>query len=67
MLPFTENLGCRNPMELDHILLGSAFTSPGGEKVSLGKMGRSFSAKAEHPDPLLSLSDHCPLKAAITD
>jgi len=67
VLPFTENLGCRNPMELDHILLGPAFTSSGGEKVSLGRMGRTLPASAEHPDPLLALSDHCPLKAVISD
>lgn len=62
-----ENLGCRNPVGLDHILLGTGLSAPGGaQKVALGKQGRSLPANADHPDPLLALSDHCPLAATAS-
>lgn len=62
-----ENLGCRNPVGLDHILISSGLKSDGhGQKVPLGKMGRTLKASAEHPDPLLALSDHCPLVATLS-
>lgn len=60
-------LGCRNPLGLDHI----AVRLPGGgpvpvaEKVPLGFLGRTLEAKAPRPDPLLAVSDHCPLKARL--
>jgi len=62
----TDNLGCRNPIGLDHILIGSGMTAPGhAEKFPLGRMGRTLSANSSHPDPLLALSDHCPLTTII--
>lgn len=60
-------LGCRNPIGLDHI----AVRLPGGgpvpiaKKVPLGFLGRTLEAKAPRPDPLLAVSDHCPLKARL--
>lgn len=56
-------LGCRNPLGLDHVAVGGGATG-GTAKVPLGKMGRTLAAAA-HPDPLLAVSDHCPLRAWI--
>jgi hypothetical protein len=60
-----DNLGCRNPVGLDHILIGSGLSAPDAVKVPLGKLGRTLPAGAQHPDPLLGLSDHCPLAATM--
>ena len=57
-------LGCRNPLGLDHVAVSGGATR-GAVKVPLGKMGRTLAADAAHPDPLLALSDHCPLRAWI--
>lgn len=57
-------LGCRNPIGLDHVVIGSALTSPAGaHKQSLGKLGetRWTEGGAE-----LGLSDHCPVAALIS-
>ena len=61
-------LGCRNPIGLDHI----AVRRPGGagvvavaEKVPLGFLGRTLGADDKRPEPLLAVSDHCPLKARL--
>ncbi|WP_165928118.1 endonuclease/exonuclease/phosphatase family protein [Rhizobium sullae] len=68
LLKRSENLGCRNPVGLDHILIGAGFSNPHpAEKVALGRQGRTLSASAEHPNPLLGLSDHCPLTAVLSD
>lgn len=65
-LSASGNLGCRNPAGLDHILVGHGLSAPNqAEKVALGKQGRTISANDTHPDPLLGLSDHCPLAATI--
>lgn len=60
-----ENLGCRNPIGLDHILVGPGVSSDGANKVPLGKRGRSLPMDQNHPDPLLAVSDHCPLTAKL--
>jgi endonuclease/exonuclease/phosphatase family metal-dependent hydrolase len=65
-LTLVDNLGCRNPVGLDHILIGQGLSSTDqAQKVALGKQGRALSANATHPDPLLALSDHCPLTATV--
>lgn len=60
-------LGCRNPLGLDHIAvrLSGGGPVPVAEKVPLGFLGRTLEAKAPRPDPLLAVSDHCPLKARL--
>lgn len=61
-------LGCRNPVGLDHIavrLPGGAGAVPVAEKVALGFLGRTMGSDDRHPDPLLAVSDHCPLKARL--
>ena len=56
------SLGCRNPLGLDHIVLGgSAQSSTGAFKVPLGRLG--FSAAGDAAS--LALSDHCPLVAQV--
>jgi hypothetical protein len=68
MLSDREGLGCRNAVGLVHVLasdrLAKAVTST--VKVPLGNLGRALPARQpQHPDPLLAVSDHCPLVAEI--
>ena len=66
ILALVDNLGCRNPVGLDHILIGPGLSSTDqAQKVALGKQGRTLSANTNHPNPLLALSDHCPLTATV--
>jgi Endonuclease/Exonuclease/phosphatase family len=62
-------LGCRNPIGLDHIAVhlpaGSGAAVPVAEKVALGFLGRTLESGDQRPDPLLAVSDHCPLKARL--
>jgi endonuclease/exonuclease/phosphatase family metal-dependent hydrolase len=63
-----SGLGCRNPVGLDHVLVsaGLAQAVMTTTKVSLGNLGRSLSARLpEYPEPLLAVSDHCPLVVEI--
>ncbi|AYG64471.1 hypothetical protein [Rhizobium jaguaris] len=64
-LSFKENLGCRNPIELDHILVGMGLAQNPAEKVALGNRGRTLPASEGHPDPLLAISDHCHLMTVV--
>lgn len=61
-------LGCRNPVGLDYILvsqtLAGAVTAT--SKVAIGSFGRSLGAEPpQKPEPLLAVSDHCPLVAEV--
>lgn len=61
-------LGCRNPIGLDHILVSGELAKAvlSTTKVSIGNFGRSLSARPpQNPDPLLAVSDHCPLVAEV--
>lgn len=61
-------LGCRNPIGLDHILVSDELAKavPSTTKGPLGNFGRSLSARPpQNPEPLLAVSDHCPLVAEI--
>ncbi|WAC27884.1 endonuclease/exonuclease/phosphatase family protein [Ancylobacter sp. SL191] len=61
-----NSLGCRNPVGLDHIVLGPGLTAgQAAVKVPLGRQGRTLPANQTHPNPLLALSDHCPLAAVV--
>ncbi|WP_421699741.1 endonuclease/exonuclease/phosphatase family protein [Ancylobacter sp.] len=64
-LAATDVLGCRNPVGLDHILVGPGLSAKEAVKVPLQRLGRTLSANATHPNPILALSDHCPLVAKI--
>jgi len=62
-------LGCRNPIGLDHITVRlPAGSGPvtGAEKVALGFLGRTLEANDKRPEPLLAVSDHCPLRARLS-
>jgi hypothetical protein len=61
-----EGLGCRNPIGLDHIAISPALRalSP-ALKIPIGVFGSTRKATPERPDPLLAVSDHCPLTAVI--
>ncbi|MBL8304952.1 MAG: hypothetical protein JNM26_19540 [Ideonella sp.] len=61
-------LGCRNPIGLDHILVSDDLAKSvlSTTKVPIGNFGRSLSARPpQNPEPLLAISDHCPLVAEI--
>lgn len=63
-----EGLGCRNPVGLDHILVSESLAPSvrAVYKVSIEQYGRSIAPKLPmYPDPLLAVSDHCPLVAEI--
>lgn len=60
-----NSLGCRNPVGLDHIFLSPSLVSGSAVKVSIGPFGGTRPATDKNPDPLLAISDHCPLKATI--
>ena len=63
-----SGLGCRNPVGLDHVLVSAGLAQAVmiTTKVSLGNLGRSLSARQpEYPEPLLAVSDHCPLVVEI--
>lgn len=60
-------LGCRNPVGLDHILVSGGLPADAARKVPLGPRGRTQEARPpQHPDPLLAVSDHCPLVTRLT-
>lgn len=66
-LSHSQNLGCRNPLGLDHILIGRGVTSAfPAEHVAVGVFGGTKPAGPNHPDPLLAISDHCPMVAKLT-
>jgi endonuclease/exonuclease/phosphatase family metal-dependent hydrolase len=63
----SENLGCRNPIGLDHVLVSQGLaTGASARKVPLGRLGSARPAGDRFPNPLLALSDHCPLVATVT-
>lgn len=61
-------LGCRNPVGLDHLLVSQALL-PNVKSVSkmpIGALGISLAARPpQFVDPLLAVSDHCPVVAEI--
>ncbi|MER9102640.1 endonuclease/exonuclease/phosphatase family protein [Mesorhizobium sp. M0848] len=66
-LGHSENLGCRNPLGLDHILISRGISSAhAAEHIAVGVFGGTKPASTAHPDPLLAISDHCPTLARIT-
>ncbi len=57
-------LGCRNPIGLDHVVIGAALASPSGAyKQSLGRAGETRWLPDGGAE--LGLSDHCPVMATI--
>lgn len=61
-----DSLGCRNPIGLDQMLISTSLTAAApATKVAIGRLGGTRPASQNHPDPLLAISDHCPLKATL--
>jgi endonuclease/exonuclease/phosphatase family metal-dependent hydrolase len=63
--PLTEKdgLGCRNPIGLDHFVISETLKPmvTTARKISIGAFGRSMSSSEKFPEPLLAVSDHCPI------
>ncbi|WP_198023137.1 endonuclease/exonuclease/phosphatase family protein [Mesorhizobium sp. LSHC414A00] len=63
----SANLGCRNPLGLDHILISRGIASAhAAEHVAIGVFGGTRPASDTHPDPLLAISDHCPMVTRLS-
>lgn len=58
-----EGLGCRNPIGLDHFIVSDSLkpSVKSAQKIAIGALGRSLSPKEGKPEPLLAISDHCPI------
>ncbi|WP_406622830.1 endonuclease/exonuclease/phosphatase family protein [Acidovorax sp. SDU_ACID1] len=67
LLSGKAGLGCRNPIGLDHILVSQSLATAvsSTSKIGIGVFGGSLPPTANRPDPLLAVSDHCPLVAEI--
>jgi hypothetical protein len=58
-----QQLGCRNPLGLDHIVIAGQLSSPAGaQKVALGELANTV---VTGDKVQLGLSDHCPVQALI--
>ena len=67
VLRFHTYLGCRNPIGLDHILLGPGLIASGdATHAPIGRLGGSRHANKDNPQPLLGIADHCPLIAKFS-
>lgn len=61
-----DSLGCRNPIGLDQMLVSTSLTAVApATKVAIGRFGGTRPVSQGHQDPLLAISDHCPLKATL--
>jgi endonuclease/exonuclease/phosphatase family metal-dependent hydrolase len=62
-----DALGCRNPIGLDHFVVSETLKTSvvGARKVAIGSFGRSMAASEMFPEPLLAVSDHCPIVMAL--
>lgn len=60
-------LGCRNGVGLDHMLVSKGLEPRVREvvKLSIGRLGRSMESLPDKPEPVLAISDHCPIVATV--
>ena len=60
-------LGCRNGVGLDHMLVSKGLEPRVTQvvKLSIGRLGRSMEPRPDKPEPLLAISDHCPIVATV--
>lgn len=66
VLRHSDYLGCRNPIGLDHVLVGPGLTARGDAKhIGIGRLGGSKHPNEGNPEPLLSIADHCPMIATV--
>ncbi|CAN7415635.1 hypothetical protein [Rhizobium sp. LjRoot258] len=65
LLASQNYLGCRNPVGLDHILIGPGLeASAPAEHVTIRRLGATRQ-KDDGTDQVLAISDHCPLLARL--
>jgi endonuclease/exonuclease/phosphatase family metal-dependent hydrolase len=65
LLGSREYLGCRNPVTLDHILVGQGVKSENGAShVSIGGLGGTRKG-INGGEATLAISDHCPMMARV--
>jgi endonuclease/exonuclease/phosphatase family metal-dependent hydrolase len=62
-------LGCRNGVGLDHFLISDTLKAKvaGAEKIAIGRFGRSQGPTSARSEPLLGVSDHCPIVLRINN
>jgi endonuclease/exonuclease/phosphatase family metal-dependent hydrolase len=62
-------LGCRNGVGLDHFLISEPLKTKviGAEKIAIGRFGRSQGPNTVRNDPLLGISDHCPIVLSVNN
>ncbi len=66
LLASQNYLGCRNPVGLDHVLIGPGIqTAEPGEHVTIRGLGVTRQ-KDDGSDQVLAISDHCPLLARLS-
>ncbi|MDW9547918.1 endonuclease/exonuclease/phosphatase family protein [Sinorhizobium meliloti] len=66
LLASDNYLGCRNPVGLDHILVGPGINSDRpAEHVSIGNLGSNRAGTPNGKDQVLAISDHCPMIAQL--
>lgn len=60
-------LGCRNAIGLDHFVVSAGLQGKvrGAQKVAIGAEGQTLPASAPGGDPMLGVSDHCPIVMTI--
>ena len=63
----STGLGCRNPIGLDHVLVSNAMKPlvVQATKLPLGRLGSTLGPRPDKPDPLLAISDHCPIVLTV--
>lgn len=67
LLASREGLGCRNPVGLDFVLVSNTLAPAvvSATKVAIGPFGGSRLPSATRADPLLAVSDHCPIVVEV--
>jgi endonuclease/exonuclease/phosphatase family metal-dependent hydrolase len=62
-----KGLGCRNGIGLDHALISQRWSAAiiEAEKLPIGRLGNTLAASDRYPEPLLAISDHCPIVVTL--
>ena len=62
-----SGLGCRNGVGLDHMLVSKRLEPMVKSilKLPIGRYGRTMGPRPDMPEPLLAISDHCPVVATV--
>lgn len=63
-----EHMGCRNPVGLDQAVVSEGLSAAvrSAVKLPIGKFGGTLAARLPaFPDPVLAVSDHCPMVVTL--